>query len=104
MATTAPLVSQPTVSTPVRTAHIERRGIGDWLTTPDHKKIGIMYLVSTLIFFLLGGLAALIVRTQLALPERQLLSGELYNQVFTVHASIMIFLFVIPFGIGGLGN
>jgi cytochrome c oxidase subunit 1 len=84
--------------------HIARRGIGEWLTTPDHKKIGIMYMVSTFVFFLLGGLAALLVRTQLALPEHPPFSGELYNQFFTIHASVMIFLFIIPFGVGGLGN
>jgi cytochrome c oxidase subunit I len=81
-----------------------RRGLGEWLTTPDHKKIGIMYMVSTFIFFLIGGLAALLVRLQLALPEAPPFNGELYNQIFTIHASVMIFLFIIPFGIGGLGN
>ncbi|MDQ3811862.1 MAG: cytochrome c oxidase subunit I [Chloroflexota bacterium] len=81
-----------------------RRGLGEWLTTPDHKKIGIMYMVSTFIFFLVGGLAALLVRLQLALPEAPPFDGELYNQIFTIHASVMIFLFIIPFGIGGLGN
>jgi cytochrome c oxidase subunit I len=106
MAITAPpVVARPT-SAPV--SHglfgLERRGIGDWLTTPDHKKIGIMYMVSTIIFFLLGGLAALLVRLQLALPEAPPFDAERYNQLFTIHASVMIFLFVIPFGIGGLGN
>jgi len=99
----------PPVAAPARTSgavHVAtvRRGIGEWLTTPDHKKIGIMYLVSTFIFFLLGGIAALLVRLQLALPEAPPFSGELYNQIFTIHASVMIFLFIIPFGIGGLGN
>src|SRR6202521_5496370 len=83
---------------------LERRGVGAWLTTPDHKKIGIMYMVSSFIFFLLGGLAALLVRTQLALPEAPPMANELYNQVFTLHATVMIFLFIIPFGVGGLGN
>ena len=114
MATTAapPVTTRPARPAPAQTAvTIERRGIGAWLTTPDHKKIGIMYMVSTFIFFLLGGLAALLVRVQLALPEglpgsdgTTLFSPELYNQIFTIHASVMIFLFIIPFGIGGLGN
>ncbi len=82
----------------------ERRGLGGWLTTVDHKKIAIMYMLSTFVFFLLGGLAALLVRLQLALPEAPPMSGELYNQMFTIHASIMIFLFVIPMGVGGFGN
>jgi cytochrome c oxidase subunit 1 len=106
MATTAP----PVAARPAEAAHsysmavFERRGIGAWLTTPDHKKIGILYMVSTVIFFLLGGLAALMVRLQLALPGAPPFSNELYNQIFTIHASVMIFLFVIPFGVGGLGN
>src|ERR687885_2313318 len=108
MATTAapPAVAPAPAAAPVRHPRpaITRRGVGEWLTTPDHKKIGIMYMVSTFIFFLLGGLAALLVRTQLALPEAPPFSGELYNQLFTIHASVMIFLFIIPFGIGGLGN
>jgi cytochrome c oxidase subunit 1 len=63
-----------------------------------------MYIISTFVFFLLGGLAALLVRTQLALPESPPLQDEAYNQIFTIHASVMLFLFVIPFGVGGLGN
>ncbi|HEX8967276.1 MAG TPA: cytochrome c oxidase subunit I [Chloroflexota bacterium] len=109
MATTAVthVGARPGALGPAGTALLgRRRGIGAWLTTTDHKQIGIMYMVSTIIFFLIGGVAALLVRTQLALPEQQppVLSAELYNEVFTTHASVMIFLFVIPFGIGGLGN
>src|SRR5215208_3635392 len=79
-------------------------GLWDWLTTVDHKKIGILYIVTTFLFFLLGGLAALLVRFQLALPESPPLSSALYNQVFTIHASIMIFLYIIPILSGGFGN
>jgi cytochrome c oxidase subunit 1 len=103
--TAAPPTRAPQTAVQVAPAlPLERRGIGDWLTTPDHKKIGLMYIVSTFAFFLIGGLAALVVRLQLALPEQPPLSGGLYNQVFTIHASVMLFLFVIPFGVGGLGN
>src|SRR4029453_11566430 len=105
MAITAPPVAHPgTIAIESRMLAFERRGVGAWLTTPDHKKIGIMYLISTFIFFLLGGLAALLVRLQLALPEAPPFNPEVYNQLFTVHASVMIFLFIIPFGVGGLGN
>src|SRR6267154_5199137 len=107
MAITAapPVVASPEVRRSGHTiAAIERRGVGAWLTTPDHKKIGILYMVSTFIFFVLGGLAALLVRTQLALPEAPPFQPELYNQIFTIHASVMLFLFIIPFGVGGLGN
>jgi cytochrome c oxidase subunit 1 len=107
MAVTAPPVGRPqpgTIALESPLLAFERRGIGAWLTTPDHKKIGIMYMISTFIFFLLGGLAALLVRLQLALPEAPPFGPETYNQIFTTHASVMIFLFIIPFGIGGLGN
>src|SRR4030081_1976716 len=107
MATTTapPVVARPTAPAPGHSlAALERRGVGAWLTTTDHKKIGILYIVSTFIFFGLGGLAALLVRTQLALPESPPMQPELYNQIFTMHATVMIFLFIIPFGIGGLGN
>src|SRR5438477_5495364 len=107
MATTAPrpVVARPVTPAPAHSlAALERRGVGAWLTTTDHKKIGILYIVSTFVFFVLGGLAALLVRTQLALPESRPLDPELYNQIFTMHATVMIFLFIIPFGIGGLGN
>jgi len=75
-----------------------------WLTTTDHKKIGIMYVVNSFIFFLIGGILALVVRTELAQPGLQFLTDEhVYNEMFTMHASIMIFLFVIPM-LAGLGN
>jgi cytochrome c oxidase subunit I len=79
-------------------------GIWAWLTTVDHKRIGILYIVTTILFFLLGGLAALVVRVQLALPDAPPMSGALYNQVFTIHASLMIFLYIIPILSGGFGN
>jgi cytochrome c oxidase subunit I len=107
MATTAlpPIAARPGSSAPGHSQlSIERRGIGAWLTTTDHKKIGLLYMIWTFIFFSLGGLAALLVRTQLALPEAPPFDPELYNQIFTMHATVMIFLFIIPFGVGGLGN
>jgi hypothetical protein len=107
MATTAipPVVARPDAVASGHTIFaLERRGIGAWLTTPDHKKIGILYMVASFVFFLLAGLAALLVRVQLALPEAPPFAPELYNQLFTIHASAMIFLFIIPFGVGGLGN
>src|SRR5690606_17077570 len=68
----------------------------DWLTTVDHKKIGILYGASAFIFFLIGGIEALIIRTQLASSNAQLVSPELYNQLFTMHGTTMIFLAVMP--------
>ncbi len=71
-------------------------GIIDWLTTVDHKKIGIMYFIASFIFFLLGGILALIIRSELALPGLQLISQDQYNRFFTMHGSTMIFLAIIP--------
>jgi cytochrome c oxidase subunit 1 len=81
----------------------ERAGPVSWLTTTNHKHIGIMYCVTAFAFFLIGGALADLMRTELAEPGRQLLSNEAYNTSFTIHGTIMIFLFVAPFG-AGLGN
>ena len=71
-------------------------GLVDILTTVDHKKIGIVYIVSSFIFFLMSGLLALGIRTQLAVPNNAFMPQEAYNMVFTMHGTGMIFLFVIP--------
>src|SRR4051812_241243 len=81
----------------------EYSGILSWVLTTDHKKIGIMYLIFTLTFLASGGLLALLVRLQLAWSGNNVLSEHAYNQVFTMHASTMLFLFVIPVG-AGFGN
>ncbi len=69
-----------------------------WVTTVDHKRIGIMYGASSLFFGLIGGTEALAIRVQLAAPGQKLLSADLYNQVFTMHGITMIFLVVMPMG------
>ncbi|MEO0795207.1 MAG: cytochrome c oxidase subunit I [Verrucomicrobiota bacterium] len=68
----------------------------DWLTTVDHKKIGVMYGAFALFFFLLGGVEALMIRVQLAVPENDFITAQLYNQFFTMHGTTMIFLGVMP--------
>jgi cytochrome c oxidase subunit 1 len=90
-----------TALTPAASAY--RSGLYEWLTTTDHKKIGILYVVNSFIFFLLGGLLALGIRTELALPGVQFVDGEVYNQLFTMHGTTMIFLFIIPVLVG-FGN
>ncbi len=80
-----------------------RSALYEWLTTTDHKKIGIMYVVNSFLFFFLGGLFALGVRAELAQPGLQFMNEHLYNQVFTIHASLMLFLFIIPM-LAGFGN
>lgn len=80
--------------------HSEEGGLLSWITTVDHKKIGILYVYTTIFFFVLGGCEALLVRTQLAWSNLKILAPDQYNQMFTMHATTMIFLFVIPIGAG----
>jgi cytochrome c oxidase subunit I len=81
----------------------ERHKWLDWVLTTDHKKIGIMYLVLTFLFFILGGVEAMLMRSQLAVPNNTLLSGETYNELLTLHGTTMVFLFVVPV-MAGFGN
>src|ERR671931_266587 len=74
-----------------------------WLTTTDHKKIGILYFYNSFAVFAIAGIFALLMRTDLARPGMQLLSVHAYNQVFTLHGTLMIFLFIFPM-LAGFGN
>jgi heme/copper-type cytochrome/quinol oxidase subunit 1 len=78
-------------------------GIISWLTTVDHKKIGILYLYTTFAFFLVGGLFALLMRTQLAVGNNHFLAPQTYNEIMTLHGTTMIFLWIIPV-FSGFGN
>ncbi|HEX6796783.1 MAG TPA: cbb3-type cytochrome c oxidase subunit I [Ktedonobacterales bacterium] len=77
--------------------------IGSWVTTTDHKKIGILYIYTGMIFFFLGGIEASLIRIQLAVPNNTVLSPEVYDQIFTMHGTTMIFLFAMP-TFAGFGN
>jgi cytochrome c oxidase subunit 1 len=93
MATTA----LPTSAAPhPASAYDEHSGIWSWLTTVDHKRIGVLYLFTALVFFLIGGLEAEIIRLQLQGPNGHVVSAELYNQLFTMHGTTMIFLAIMP--------
>ena len=76
------------------------RGLLGWVTTTDHKKIGLLYMVTAFLFFLFGGLLAEGMRTQLAVPDSTFVARDTYNQWFTMHGSIMLFLFAGPFAFG----
>jgi cytochrome c oxidase subunit 1 len=80
-----------------------RQWLLDWLTTTDHKKIGILYFINSFSFFAVGGILALFMRTELARPGTQIFSLHAYNQLFTLHGTLMIFLFIFPI-LAGLGN
>jgi cytochrome c oxidase subunit 1 len=75
-----------------------RGGVMSWLTTVDHKRIGILYGVTAFVFFLMGGIEALLMRVQLGSPESTFLDAATYNQLFTMHGTTMIFLAIMPFG------
>jgi len=79
------------------------RGWISWITTTDHKRIGIMYMVTTFVFFCLGGVEALMMRLQLGEPNNTLVTPQTYNQLFTMHGTTMVFLFVVPM-MAGLAN
>ncbi|MBS96265.1 MAG: cytochrome c oxidase subunit I [SAR202 cluster bacterium] len=74
-------------------------GVWGWITTVDHKKIGIMYGFTAIFFFLLGGLEAVIIRSQLAFADNEIVSPDIYNQLFTMHALTMIFLAIMPLAV-----
>jgi cytochrome c oxidase subunit 1/cytochrome c oxidase subunit I+III len=97
MSSRIPLVPENTVPLPSLKAN---NGLLSWVSSIDHKQIGIMYLIITLIYFLLGGLEALLIRVQLAHPGNDFLTPEAYNQLFTMHGTTMIFFVVMPFLIG----
>jgi len=79
-------------------------GIWNWLTTKDHKKIGIMYAVSLALVFLVAGVLALMVRTELVSQGETIMDADTYNQVFTMHGILMVFLFLVPSIPAILGN
>jgi cytochrome c oxidase subunit 1 len=70
--------------------------VKSWLLTTDHKRIGLLYLVSITAFFVLGGIYAMLIRLELLTPQADVLTGDMYNKVFTLHGFIMIFFFLVP--------
>ncbi len=79
-------------------------GIASWLLTKDHKRIALLYLISITVFFIIGGIFAAGIRTELMTPEGDLFTADMYNKVFTLHGVVMIFFFLIPSIPATLGN
>jgi cytochrome c oxidase subunit I len=79
---------------------VSRGRLSSWLTTVDHKRIGILYIVTSLVFLLLGGLLALFMRAQLATPNEHFVTKDSYNELFTMHGTTMIFLVIVPLWAG----
>ncbi|HEX2184414.1 MAG TPA: cytochrome c oxidase subunit I [Chloroflexota bacterium] len=97
-------VATPVTQPEAPPLELRREWVGwQWLATVDHKKIGILYMVSAFVFFLIGGIEALLMRTQLISPLNTFLDPETFNQLFTMHATTMIFLAIMPMSVG-LGN
>ena len=94
--TTTDVLTKPAAPRP-------RSAVLDWLTTTDHKKIGIMYLVNSFTFFAFAGGLAMLMRTQLMAPDNTVLSPQAFNEAFTIHGTIMIFLVILPL-LSGFGN
>jgi cytochrome c oxidase subunit 1 len=84
--------------------HHEPTGILKWLTSTDHKVIGMSYTITSLVMFVIGGFLAELIRIQLTSPNATFVSFAEYNQLFTMHGSLMIYLFAGPFAFGGIAN
>lgn len=84
--------------------HDEPRGIYLWLTSTDHKIIGKNYMYTSLVFFIIAGAMAMLIRTQLFSPNNHFVSPQTYNELFTIHGSMMLYLFAGPFAFGGFAN
>jgi cytochrome c oxidase subunit 1 len=88
---------------PPLSAVVSQGRVSSWLTTVDHKRIGILYILTSLAFFLAGGVLALLMRAQLATPGESVVTRNSYNELFTMHGTTMVFLVVVPIW-AGLGN
>src|SRR4030065_255679 len=80
------------------------RGIKSWLFTLDHKRIGLMYFIALMFFFFVGGVLAMLIRLGVFCSGKTIMEAHTYNQMFTLHGAIMIFLFIIPVIPAALGN
>jgi len=92
MATTA-------AAAPTHAATHEKSGLWSWITTVDHKRIAVLYFFTAFFFFLVGGIEAFVIRLQLAHPNGHVVSAQFYNSLFTMHATTMIFLALMPLSV-----
>src|ERR1051326_1315640 len=89
---------------PVKNYLTEARTLKSWLLTTDHKRIGILYLYSILVFFFIAAVAAALIRAELITPQGDLVTSETYNKLFTIHGVLMVWFFLIPSIPAVLGN
>ena len=88
-----------TAAAPTHAKVHAQTGLWSWITTVDHKRIAVLYFFTSLFFFLVGGLEAFIIRLQLAVPNGHVVSAQMYNSLFTMHATTMIFLALMPLSV-----
>ncbi len=93
-----------TIAHDVYVPFLEKKGFLSWILTTDHKRIGILYLVSTSLFFLVAGIIALLMRFELLTPASDFVDPHTYNVLFTLHGSIMVFFFIVPGLAASFGN
>jgi cytochrome c oxidase subunit 1 len=93
-----------TIAHNVYVPFLEKKGILSWILTTDHKRIGIMYLISISFFFLVAGVFALMLRYELLTPASDFVQPHTYNVLFTLHGSIMVFFFIVPGLAASFGN
>ena len=96
-------IPAPVIDVPDDYLHAEQT-LSSWFFTTDHKRIGILYLVSITLFFVLGSLAAGLVRLALVVPDGEILTNDVYNRMFTLHGVIMVWFFLVPSIPNTLGN
>jgi cytochrome c oxidase subunit I len=93
-----------TIAEAIHIPYIEEKGLISWVTSTDHKRISILYLVSISTFFVLAGIAALLVRLELLTPGKTIMDAHTYNVLFTFHGTVMVFLFIVPGVAASFGN
>ena len=97
-------VATPTSTYPEKNYLTNETTVQSWLLTTDHKRIGILYMISITLFFFIGGAAASLMRLELTTPRGDLLRSDLYNRMFTLHGIVMVFFFMVPSIPAVLGN
>ncbi len=100
----SPSPASELAATPRTYLNAPETGLKSWLTTRDHKRIGVMFLIATTVFLFVGGLFALLIRIELLTPGPTIMDAMTYNRMFTLHGVVMIFLFMIPAIPSGFGN
>src|SRR6266403_3918985 len=94
--TTTTTMLRAAIFDPAKRAHYRLA----WLSTVDHKRIGVLYMLTALVFFIIGGVEALFIRLQLAVPNNDFLHPDTFNKLFTLHGTTMIFLVIMPLSFG----